>query len=61
MISMMLPGTVGVYYGQEIGMENGFITRDQVKDFSGGGSRDPARLLMQWDDTVNAGKQFKIR
>ncbi|XP_065215270.1 maltase A1-like [Planococcus citri] len=55
MITMTLPGTVGVYYGQEISMENGFITRNQIRDFSGGGSRDPARLLMQWDDSTNAG------
>lgn len=55
MLSMMLPGTVGVYYGQEIGMVNGFITQNQIKDFSGRGSRDPARLVMQWDSSENAG------
>ncbi|XP_065224315.1 maltase 1-like [Planococcus citri] len=55
MISMMLPGTVGVYYGQEIAMIDGLVTKEQIKDFSGGGSRDPARLTMQWDDSINAG------
>ncbi|XP_065224317.1 alpha-glucosidase-like [Planococcus citri] len=55
MISMMLPGTVGVYYGQEINMVNGFVTEEQIKDFSGEGLRDPNRLLMQWDDSMNAG------
>ncbi|XP_065224662.1 maltase 1-like [Planococcus citri] len=54
-VSMMLPGTVGVYYGQEIAMMNGFATEDQFHDFSGGGTRDPTRLTMQWDDTINAG------
>ncbi|XP_065224318.1 maltase 1-like [Planococcus citri] len=54
-LSMMLPGTVGVYYGQEIAMMNGFATEDQFKDFSGRGGRDPGRLLMQWDDSLNAG------
>ena len=56
MLSMMLPGAVGVYYGQEIGLLNGFITEKQIKDFSGRGTRDPSRLLMQWDDSFNAGK-----
>ena len=56
MLSMMLPGTVGVYYGQEIAMVNGFIIEKQMQDFSGRGSRDPSRLAMQWDDSVNAGK-----
>ncbi|XP_065224320.1 maltase 1-like [Planococcus citri] len=59
-LSMMLPGTVGVYYGQEIAMMNGFATEDQFKDFSGGGLRDPNRLLMQWDDSLNAGKLLKV-
>ncbi|XP_065224319.1 alpha-glucosidase-like [Planococcus citri] len=54
-LSMMLPGTVGVYYGQEIAMMNGFATEDQFKDFSGRGTRDPNRLLMQWDNSLNAG------
>ena len=57
---MMLPGTAGCYYGQEIGMVNGHIRKDQIKDFSGLGSRDPARLIMQWDDTRNAGTFTRI-
>ena len=54
---MMLPGTVGVYYGQEIAMVNGFITPEQIRDYSGNGGRDPGRLLMQWDASTSAGKQ----
>ncbi|XP_065224314.1 maltase 2-like [Planococcus citri] len=60
MISMMLPGTVGVYYGQEINMINGLVTKQQMKDFSGEGTRDPCRLLMQWDDSRNAGFSTNI-
>ena len=56
MISMMMPGAVGIYYGQEIGMQDGFITPEQMRDFSGSGTRDPDRLLMQWDDSTSAGK-----
>lgn len=59
MISMMLPGTVCVYYGQEIGMLNGFITPDQIRDYSGNGGRDPARLIMQWDDSSSAGENLE--
>ncbi|XP_065214178.1 maltase 2-like [Planococcus citri] len=55
MLSMMLPGTVGVYYGQEIGMLNGFITPEQIRDYSGNDGRDPVRLLMQWDNSTSAG------
>ncbi|XP_065212755.1 maltase A1-like [Planococcus citri] len=53
--SMLLPGTAGCYYGQEIGMLNGLVRQDQFKDFSDHGARDPARLIMQWDDSMNAG------
>lgn len=53
--AMLLPGNAGCYYGQEIGMTHGYITADQMVDNSGGGSRDPARLLMQWENTLNAG------
>ncbi|XP_065224493.1 maltase 2-like [Planococcus citri] len=60
MISMMLPGTVCVYYGQEINMMHGLVTKDQIKDFSGEGTRDPCRLTMQWDDSINAGFSTNI-
>lgn len=63
MMTMMLPGSVCLYYGQEISMRNGFIRPDQTRDqlMSGKNSRDPGRLIMQWDDSLNAGrKKFTI-
>ncbi len=48
-------GTPFIYYGEEIGMHNGRLTRDQLRDplgqrywpaFAG---RDPARTPMQWE------------
>jgi glycosidase len=39
-----LPGTPMVYYGDEIGMQNGPLPKDEHK-----------RLPMQWDATANAG------
>lgn len=59
-ISMMLPGNVGIYYGQEIGMMDGPVEPHQIKDYSGGGTRDPARLPMQWDNSINGGKMTII-
>lgn len=56
MTAMMLPGSAGCYYGQEIAMTVGFVRLDQIKDFSGKGGRDPARLPMQWDNSMNAGE-----
>lgn len=55
---MMLPGVVYLYYGQEIGMTNGLVRPDQIKDNTLL-SRDFERCPMQWDDTINAGKQLK--
>ncbi|XP_039256015.2 amino acid transporter heavy chain SLC3A1-like [Styela clava] len=45
---MTLPGTPGLYYGDEIGMEDNDIP--DMKDF-----RDPERTPMQWSNTKNAG------
>lgn len=47
----MLPGVACVYYGQEIGMtfNYGNVTFDDLGDNS--------RLPMQWDSSMNAGKQ----
>ena len=54
-------GTPFIYYGEEIGMTNGKIKRNQVVDplgkkfwpfFKG---RDRARTPMQWNDRINAG------
>ncbi|XP_065222590.1 maltase 2-like [Planococcus citri] len=55
---MMLPGVACVYYGQEIGMTNGYVRPDQTKDANAGPlatTRDGERLPMQWDDTMNSG------
>ncbi|XP_065224683.1 maltase 1-like [Planococcus citri] len=56
---MMLPGVACVYYGQEIGMTNSHVRKDQRKDENNdgatGASRDGERLPMQWDDTMNSG------
>jgi alpha-glucosidase len=63
---MTLEGMVFMYYGDEIGMENGNIPRDKVQDPAalgeepskdGGYSqgRDPERTPMQWSAGKNAG------
>ncbi|XKL69527.1 hypothetical protein PGB90_007296 [Kerria lacca] len=58
---MMLPGILYVYYGQEIGIPNGLLRFDQIKDKLGGVAkrkyitRDYERCPMQWDDTMSAG------
>lgn len=57
---MLLPGTVSLYYGQEIGIMEGYVKKDQIRDQLGGGSRDPGRLIMQWDNTINAGKMRNL-
>lgn len=44
MLLLTLPGMPMVYYGQEIGMTNGPILKDEHK-----------RLPMQWEPTANAG------
>jgi alpha-glucosidase len=58
---LTLKGTPFIYYGEEIGMENSKIGRNEIKDplgkkfwplFSG---RDKARLPMQWNDQLNGG------
>lgn len=64
MMVLLLPGTAITYYGEEIGMEDTFITWEETKDPQGCRwgpehyqeySRDPARTPMQWDDTDLAG------
>jgi alpha-amylase len=44
MLLLTLPGMPTIYYGQEIGMSNGPLLKDEHK-----------RLPMQWDDSPNAG------
>lgn len=57
---MTLPGVACIYYGQEIGMRNYAVRSDQTKDLKLTGleepPRDGQRLPMQWDDSLNAGK-----
>ena len=58
--NLMTPGISVVYYGDEIGMENGDLHADDIQDtFSPShtkfDSRDLERTPMQWDDSENAG------
>jgi alpha-glucosidase len=61
MLLMTLPGTLTMYYGEEIGMTNVAIFPDEVQDpakknESGLGlGRDPERTPMPWDDSASAG------
>jgi alpha-glucosidase len=58
---MTLPGMAFIYYGEELGMENGHIPSDLVQDpaekgrAKRGGGRDPERTPMQWSADKNAG------
>jgi alpha-glucosidase len=60
MLLLTLRGTPIMYYGDEIGMENVEIPREEQKDPQGllmenNKSRDPQRTPMQWDASRNAG------
>ncbi len=59
LLQLTLPGMPTIYYGDEIGMENGRILPHQVRDPSGRdnpmGGRDPERTPMQWSRKPNAG------
>jgi alpha-glucosidase len=61
MLLMTLPGTLTLYYGEELGMTNVPIAPDQVRDPVEknepgiGHGRDPERSPMQWDGSPNAG------
>lgn len=64
MVILLLPGTPVTYYGEEIGMEDTFISWEDTVDPSGCRwgpdlyqkySRDPARTPMQWDNRDFAG------
>ena len=61
MLLLTLRGTPTLYYGDEIGMQDGAITAEQVRDpyeknVPGLGlGRDPERTPMQWDATRHAG------
>lgn len=60
MLLLTLRGTPTLYYGDEIGMENGHIPPDKIVDPQGKNlgperTRDVARTPMQWDASPNAG------
>lgn len=60
-LQLTLPGISVIYYGEEIGMRNSFIEKQNIVDIqgksdpSGHRSRDPARTPMQWSNEPNAG------
>ncbi len=61
MLLLTLPGTLTLYYGEEIGMKNVPIAPDLVQDPAEknepglGQGRDPERTPMPWDDSAGAG------
>ncbi len=61
MLLLTLRGTPTMYYGEEIGMEDGDIPLDRLVDPAEinapglGLGRDPERTPMQWDRSPNAG------
>nr|CAD7575117.1 unnamed protein product [Timema californicum] len=64
MIAQLLPGTAVTYMGEEIAMEDTFISWEQTVDPPGLNagperyqlfSRDPERTPYQWDNTTSAG------
>jgi alpha-glucosidase len=61
MLLLTLPGTLTIYYGEEIGMTNVPIPPEDVQDPAEknepgiGMGRDPERTPMQWDETPRAG------
>ncbi|KAG5334241.1 MAL1 glucosidase, partial [Acromyrmex charruanus] len=64
MITLLLPGVAVTYNGDEIGMEDTWISWEDTKDPQGcnagkdvyeNASRDPARTPFQWDNTTSAG------
>jgi alpha-glucosidase len=61
MLLLTLPGTLTIYYGDEIGMTNASISTEEVQDPAEkrqpgiGMGRDPERAPMAWDDSERAG------
>ena len=61
MLLFTLRGTPLLYYGDEIGIEDGTIAPEQVRDLcamtapGADGGRDAARTPMQWDASTHAG------
>lgn len=69
MITLLLPGVGVTYNGEEIGMEDTWISWEDTKDPQGcnagkenyeKASRDPCRTPFQWDDTTSAGEVIYI-
>lgn len=59
-MQLTLPGMIFIYYGEEIGMVNGDISKDKIQDPGAKGhpdtiGRDPQRTPMQWTSLANAG------
>lgn len=59
-LNLTTPGISVLYYGDEIGMENGLLSQEDIRDtFSPSSStfdsRDRERTPMQWDNTPSAG------
>lgn len=68
MMTLLLPGVGVTYNGEEIGMEDTWISWEDTKDPQGcnagrdhyeTASRDPERTPFQWDDTTSAGRSPK--
>jgi len=61
LLQLTLPGLPVIYNGEELGMENGDITSNEMKDPAEkytpgiGMGRDPQRTPMQWSAKENAG------
>jgi alpha-glucosidase len=60
MLLLTLRGSPTLYYGDELGLENGLITPDKLQDPQGirmglRFTRDIARTPMQWDNSPQAG------
>jgi alpha-glucosidase len=60
MLLLTLRGTPTLYYGDELGLENGTIPPEKIQDPQGinlgpAYTRDVARTPMQWDDSPHAG------
>ena len=60
MMLLTLRGTPTLYYGDELGMENGVIPSEKIQDPQGINlgaerTRDVCRTPMQWDSSPNAG------
>jgi alpha-glucosidase len=57
MLLLTLPGLAFIYYGDELGMTDVLITKEQIRDpfTEPGRGRDKERTPMQWDATAQAG------